>query len=139
MVFVDHLITNIFFEAPICLNTSTLFASRNIENSEIRLENDILRSQNNFLSWNWKILFFLHKTMEKTILNLHVKFHDFYPWNNEDTKILNFGFSKPSKPDLLSSSLKYDSSKKKNYTEVTIFKRLSLFNVCVIKEKTWTL
>ena len=108
MVFVDHLITNIFFEAPICLNTSTLFASRNIENAEIRLENDILRSQNNFLSWDWKILFFLHKTMEKPILNLHVKFHDFYPWNNKDTKILNFGFSKPSKPDLLSFSLKYD-------------------------------
>ena len=108
MVFVDHLITNIFFEAPICLNTSTLFASRNIENAEIRLENDILRSQNNFLSWDWKILFFLHKTMEKPILNLHVKFHDFYPWSNKDTKILNFGFSKPSKPDLLSFSLKYD-------------------------------
>ena len=46
--------------------------------------------------------------MEKPILNLHVKFHDFYSWNNKDTKILNFGFSKPSKPDLLSFSLKYD-------------------------------
>ena len=36
MVFIDPLITNIFFEVPIGLNTSTVFPSRNIKNSEIR-------------------------------------------------------------------------------------------------------
>ena len=35
---------------------------------------------------------FLHKTIEKPYLNLHFKFHDFFPENNEDMKILSFGF-----------------------------------------------
>ena len=30
--------------------------------------------------------------MEKPYLILHFKFHDFFPWNNEDIKILSFGF-----------------------------------------------
>ena len=30
--------------------------------------------------------------MEKPYLNLDVKFHDFFPWNNEDMKILSLGF-----------------------------------------------
>ena len=39
-----------------------------------------------------KYCFFLHKTMEKPYLNLHVTFHNFFPWNNEDIKVLSFGF-----------------------------------------------
>ena len=35
---------------------------------------------------------FLHKAMKKPYLNLHFNFHDFLPWNNEDMKILSFGF-----------------------------------------------
>ena len=38
-----------------------------------------------------KYWFFLHKTIEKPYLNLHFKFHDFFPENNEDMKILSFG------------------------------------------------
>ena len=34
-----------------------------------------------------KYCFFFHKTMEKPYLNLHFKFHDFFPRNNEDMKI----------------------------------------------------
>ena len=30
--------------------------------------------------------------MEKPYLNLHFKSHDFFPWNNEDMKILSFEF-----------------------------------------------
>ena len=33
---------------------------------------------------------FLHETMEKTFLNLRFKFHDFFPWNNKDAKVLSF-------------------------------------------------
>ena len=29
--------------------------------------------------------------MEKPYLNLRFKFHDFFPWNNEDIKILSLG------------------------------------------------
>ena len=36
--------------------------------------------------------FFLHKTMEKPYLNLHHKFHGFFPRNNEDMKILRLDF-----------------------------------------------
>ena len=39
-----------------------------------------------------KLFFFLHKTIEKPYLNLHVKFHDFFPSDNEDMKILIFVF-----------------------------------------------
>ena len=35
---------------------------------------------------------FLHKAMKKPYLNLHFKFYDFFPWNNEDMKILSLGF-----------------------------------------------
>ena len=35
---------------------------------------------------------FLHKTIKKPYLNLDFKFHDFFPWNNEDMKILSFAF-----------------------------------------------
>ena len=30
--------------------------------------------------------------MEKPYFNLHVKFHDFFPWNNEDIKVLSLRF-----------------------------------------------
>ena len=39
-----------------------------------------------------KYYFFLHKVMEKPYLNLHFKFQDFFPWNNEDMKICSLGF-----------------------------------------------
>ena len=42
MVFVDPLVTNVFFKNPIVLNTSTLFSSKNIKNPEVRQEYDIL-------------------------------------------------------------------------------------------------
>ena len=38
------------------------------------------------------IVFVLHKAMEKPHLDLHFKYHDVFPWNNEDMKILNLRF-----------------------------------------------
>ena len=77
--------------------------------------------------------------MEKQILNLHVKFHDFYLWNNEDTKILNFGFSKPSEPDLLIFYLKYDFSKKIIIQTSRSLKDFHFWMSVSSKNKTWTL
>ena len=51
-----------------------------------------LRSQNTFFRMKSKNTVFLHKTIEKPYLNLHYKFRDFFPQNNEDMKILSFGF-----------------------------------------------
>ena len=51
-----------------------------------------LRSQNTFFCMKSKNTVFLHKTIEKPYLNLHFTFHDFFPENNEDMKILSFGF-----------------------------------------------
>ena len=38
------------------------------------------------------IVFVLHKAMEKPYLDLHFKYHDVFPWNNGDMKILNLRF-----------------------------------------------
>ena len=50
-----------------------------IISSKKDLIKSVLRSQNTFFSWNRKILFFLHKTLERPYFNLHFKFHDFFP------------------------------------------------------------
>ena len=55
---------------------------------------NILRSQNLRIHFFPEIkndcfffVFFLHKAMEKSYLNLHFKFHHFFPGNNEYIKI----------------------------------------------------
>ena len=53
-----------------------------------------LRSQNTFFSWHQYIYIYiyiyLHKAKEKPYLNLYFKFHDFFPSNNKNMKILSF-------------------------------------------------
>ena len=68
----------------------------------------------------------LYKTIEKPYLNLHFKFHDFFPRNNEDMKILSFGvFFCEHK---FNSSLKYDPSKTIDYIDVIIFLKNLVFS-----------
>ena len=55
--------------------------------------NLMLRTENTFFVLkSKKYCFFLHKAMEKSYLNLHFKFHDFFPSNKEDMTILSLGF-----------------------------------------------
>ena len=45
-----------------------------------------------------KYYFYLHKAMEKPYLNLHFKFHDFFPWNNEEDFKFRVSFLSKPKP-----------------------------------------
>ena len=82
-------------------------------------------------SWNRKIcffclFFFLNKTMQKPYLNFHFKFHDFFPWNNKDMKILSFVFFSLRTLNSLVKFLFNHSFKEINYIDVMIFKIFSL-------------
>ena len=77
-------------------NNFTSNTTNNVNNALLQTAKataSALRSQNTFFFLEIeKYCFILHKTMEKPYLNLHFKFHDFFPLNNEDMKILSFGF-----------------------------------------------
>ena len=45
------------------------------------------RSQNTFSLLKSKKIVFLHEIVESPYLNQHYKFHDFFPWNNEDKPV----------------------------------------------------
>ena len=101
----------------------------------------LIRSQNNIFFLKTKNVF-LHKAMAKSYLDLHFIFY-FFPWNNEDMKILSSGFFSFQTWTHLVKSLFKEWLILKKLIYVEIFKRFPisifqcLFDPWKIK-RTWT-